>query len=116
MVRFDGKPVYKTNVSAGINKPEELINMILEGKAPVYHYDGEKTTDAGSVAKEGVGHQIYKHLMNGVSYMLPFVIGGGIMIALAFLIDTLAGAPRDDQLRHVYGGRRFLQNHRRRGI
>lgn len=96
MVRFDGKPVYKTNVSAGINKPEELINMIVEGKAPVYHYDGEKTTDAGSVAKEGVGHQIYKHLMNGVSYMLPFVIGGGIMIALAFLIDTLAGAPRDD--------------------
>lgn len=97
MVRFDGKPVYKTNVSAGINRPEELINMILEKKAPVYRYDGEKTTDAGSVAREGVGHQIYKHLMNGVSYMLPFVIGGGIMIALAFLIDTLAGAPRDDQ-------------------
>ena len=95
MVRFDGKPVYKTNVSAGINKPEELINMILEGKAPIYHYEGEKTTDATSIGKESVGHQIYKHLMNGVSYMLPFVIGGGIMIALAFLIDTIADAPRD---------------------
>ncbi len=96
MVRFDGKRVYKTNVSAGINKPEELINMIVEGKAPVYHYEGPKTTSAESIGKEGIGHQIYKHLMNGVSYMLPFVIGGGIMIALAFLIDTIAGAPRDD--------------------
>ena len=95
MVRFDGKPVYKTNVSAGINRPEELIRQILDGSAPVYHYSGEKTTEAGSVGKEGIGHQIYKHLMNGVSYMLPFVIGGGIMIALAFLIDTIAGAPRN---------------------
>ncbi|MCB6994582.1 fructose-specific PTS transporter subunit EIIC [bacterium 210820-DFI.6.37] len=95
MVRFDGKPVYKTNVSAGINRPEELIRRILDGSAPVYHYSGEKTTEAGSVGKEGIGHQIYKHLMNGVSYMLPFVIGGGIMIALAFLIDTIAGAPRN---------------------
>lgn len=95
MVRFDGKKVYKTNVSAGINKPEELINMIIEDKAPVYHYEGAKTTSADSIGSEGIGHQIYKHLMNGVSYMLPFVIGGGIMIALAFLIDTIAGAPRD---------------------
>lgn len=95
MVRFDGKPVYKTNVSAGINKPEELISKIMDGSAPIYHYEGEKTTAADSVGKEGIGHQIYKHLMNGVSYMLPFVIGGGIMIALAFLIDTIAGAPRD---------------------
>ena len=95
MVRFDGKRVCKTNVSAGINKPEELINMIVEGKAPVYHYEGEKTTSAESIGGEGIGHKIYKHLMNGVSYMLPFVIGGGILIALAFLIDTIAGAPRD---------------------
>ena len=94
MVRFDGKRVCKTNVSAGINKPEELINMIVEGKAPVYHYEGEKTTSAESIGGEGIGHKIYKHLMNGVSYMLPFVIGGGILIALAFLIDTIAGAPR----------------------
>lgn len=96
MVRFDGKRVCKTNVSAGINRPEELINMIIEEKAPVYHYEGKKTTSAESIGGEGIGHQIYKHLMNGVSYMLPFVIGGGILIALAFLIDTIAGAPRDD--------------------
>lgn len=95
MVRFDGKPVCKTTVSAGINKPEELINKIINKEAPVFHYNGDRTTAADSVGKEGVGHQIYKHLMNGVSYMLPFVIGGGIMIALAFLIDTIAGAPRD---------------------
>ncbi len=96
MVRFDGKRVCKTNVSAGINRPKELINMIIEEKAPVYHYEGKKTTSAESIGGEGIGHQIYKHLMNGVSYMLPFVIGGGILIALAFLIDTIAGAPRDD--------------------
>ncbi|MBQ8563355.1 MAG: PTS sugar transporter subunit IIA [Firmicutes bacterium] len=97
MARFDGKKVYKTTVSAGINKPEELIRKITEGNVPVFHYAGEKKEEraAESAEKEGVGHQIYKHLMNGVSYMLPFVIGGGIMIALAFLIDTLAGAPRD---------------------
>ena len=95
MVRFDGKKVCKTNVSAGINRPEELINIILEGKAPVYHYEGQKTTDTDSIGNESIGRKIYKHLMNGVSYMLPFVIGGGIMIALAFLIDTIAGAPRD---------------------
>lgn len=95
MVRFDGKRVYKTNVSAGINKPEELIKKIIDKEAPVFHYEGAKTTNADSVGKEGIGHQIYKHLMNGVSYMLPFVIGGGIMIALAFLIDTIAGTPRN---------------------
>lgn len=95
MVRFDGKRVCKTNVSAGINKPEELISMIVDGTAPVYHYEGQKTTSTESIGGEGIGHQIYKHLMNGVSYMLPFVIGGGILIALAFLIDTIAGAPRD---------------------
>lgn len=95
MVRFDGKPVYKTSVSAGINKPQELIEAVVSGNAPVFRYEGEKTTSAESLGKESLGRQIYKHLMNGVSYMLPFVIGGGIMIALAFLIDTVAGAPRD---------------------
>ena len=96
MVRFDGKKVCKTNVSAGINKPEQLIRTIIEGKAPVYHYEGQKTTSTESIGDEGIGHRIYKHLMNGVSYMLPFVIGGGMVIALAFLIDTIAGAPRND--------------------
>lgn len=96
MVRFDGKKVCKTNVSAGINKPEQLIRTIIEGKVPVYHYEGQKTTSTESIGEEGIGHRIYKHLMNGVSYMLPFVIGGGILIALAFLIDTIAGAPRND--------------------
>lgn len=94
MMRFDGKPVLKTPVSRGINEPEELIKAVIDGKAPVYKYEGGKTTDV-EAAKESTGRQIYKHLMNGVSYMLPFVIGGGIMMALAFLIDTIAGAPRD---------------------
>lgn len=95
MGRFDGKKVYKTNVSAGINHPRELIEKIVTGDAPVFHYQGGKATALNEAGKESIGRQIYKHLMNGVSYMLPFVIGGGIMIALAFLIDTIAGAPRD---------------------
>ena len=94
MVRFDGKLVLKTTVSKGINEPEELIQEVIKGKAPVYTYEGGKTTEI-NVSSESAGRQIYKHLMNGVSYMLPFVIGGGIMIALAFLIDTIAGAPKE---------------------
>ena len=94
MVRFDGKSVLMTNVSKGINEPETLIQTVIDGKAPKYKYEGGKTTES-NVSEETAGHQIYKHLMNGVSYMLPFVIGGGIMIALAFLIDTVAGAPKD---------------------
>ena len=94
MVRFDGKPVLMTNVSKGINEPETLIQTVMDGKAPKYKYEGGKTTES-NVSEETAGRQIYKHLMNGVSYMLPFVIGGGIMIALAFLIDTIAGAPKD---------------------
>lgn len=87
--RFDGKPVLFTKVADGIHKPEELIKKIVDGKVPVYHEEGgkkEETSSGGSV-----GSQIYKHLMSGVSHMLPFVIGGGIMIALAFLIDTICG-------------------------
>ena len=75
MVRFDGKPVIMTNVSKGINEPEVLIQAVIDGKAPQYTYQGGKTTES-NVSEETAGRQIYKHLMNGVSYMLPFVIGG----------------------------------------
>ena len=92
MARFDGKPVVKTSVSNGINKPEELIQRIVDGKAPVYHEEGGATASADDdLEKESFGHKIYKHLMNGVSHMLPFVVGGGVLIALGFLIDTLMG-------------------------
>ncbi|MGN1201778.1 MAG: fructose-specific PTS transporter subunit EIIC [Eubacterium sp.] len=92
MARFDGKPVFKTSVSNGINKPEELINRIIEGKAAVYRADSEQNIGIDDDnEKEGVGRRTYKHLMNGVSHMLPFVVGGGVLIALGFLIDTLAG-------------------------
>lgn len=91
MARFNGKPVIKTSVSNGINKPEELINRIIEGKASVYHADGEQESHTDDDEKEGYGRRVYKHLMNGVSHMLPFVVGGGVLIALGFLIDTLAG-------------------------
>lgn len=91
MARFNGKPVVRTSVSNGINKPEELINRIIEGKASVYHADGEQESPADDDEKEGYGRRVYKHLMNGVSHMLPFVVGGGVLIALGFLIDTLAG-------------------------
>lgn len=92
MARFDGKKVLKTNVSAGINKPEELISKVVEGKVPVYHHDGEKSSsEEYDEEKESFAHKLYKHLMNGVSHMLPFVVGGGVLIALGFLIDTIAG-------------------------
>lgn len=94
MARFDGKKVYKTKVSDGIKMPEELINKIESGDVPVYHHSGAKA-DESSEDKEGFGRRIYKHLMNGVSNMLPFTIAGGIFIALAFLIDTIAGVPQD---------------------
>ena len=86
--RFAGKQVYSTNVSAGINDPERLINIILNHEAPVQE---GTVVEAGAAAEtESVGSQIYKHLMNGVSHMLPFVIGGGILTALAFLFDMSA--------------------------
>ena len=86
--RFDGKKVIECQVSDGINKAEELIKRIAAGDAPVFKASGKKETSHSSVGgKESVGHQIYKHLMNGVSHMLPFVVGGGILIAIAFLID-----------------------------
>ena len=93
MARFDGKKVLKTSVSSGINKPGELIQRVVDGKVPVYHSDGSEEPDSSeySEEKESFGRKIYKHLMNGVSHMLPFVAGGGVLIALGFLIDTIAG-------------------------
>lgn len=86
--RFDGKKVIECQVSDGINKAEELIKRIAAGDAPVFRASGKKEASHSSVGgKESIGHQIYKHLMNGVSHMLPFVVGGGILIAIAFLID-----------------------------
>lgn len=86
--RFDGKPVLFAKVADGIHKPKELIQEALSGNVPVYHSDERHSEHAVSHQdKEGAAHQIYKHLMNGVSHMLPFVIGGGILIALAFLFD-----------------------------
>ena len=86
--RFDGKKVIECQVSDGINKAEELIKRIAAGDAPVFKASGKKEASHSSIGgKESIGHQIYKHLMNGVSHMLPFVVGGGILIAIAFLID-----------------------------
>jgi PTS system fructose-specific IIC component len=91
MARFDGKPLIKTKVQDGIHKSQELIEKIVNGEAPVYHHTGEVAADEGG--DESFGHSLYKHLMNGVSHMLPFVIGGGILIALAFLFDDYSIDP-----------------------
>ena len=89
MSRFSGKPVYTTTVSKGINEPEVLINKILNKEAPIC--TAEASSKASSVGEaDSLWHTIYKHLMNGVSHMLPFVVGGGILIALAFLVDNKA--------------------------
>ena len=90
MARFDGKPMIQTKVANCINKAEELLREAMSGTAPVYHASQSDKDSAESAidAKDSFGRQIYKHLMNGVSHMLPFVIGGGILIALAFLFDT----------------------------
>ncbi|WP_295780397.1 fructose-specific PTS transporter subunit EIIC [uncultured Veillonella sp.] len=90
MARFDGKPMIQTKVANGINKAEELLREATAGTAPVYHAStaDRESAEIAASASDSVGRQIYKHLMNGVSHMLPFVIGGGILIALAFLFDT----------------------------
>ena len=88
MARFDGKRVIKTKVADGIHKATELIEKATSGKAPIYHHEGGSDDSSSDMESEGIGRQIYKHLMNGVSHMLPFVVGGGILIALAFLFDT----------------------------
>ncbi|HFI0044520.1 TPA: fructose-specific PTS transporter subunit EIIC [Streptococcus suis] len=94
MPRFNGKPLVSRPVAAGIKQPEELINLILEGKASAYTASvGAATVESSE--KLSLGKAFYKHLMSGVSQMLPFVIGGGILIALAFLVDNLLGVPND---------------------
>lgn len=96
MARFNGKKVISTKVSDGIKIPEELINRIEASDAPVYHHEGGSDSSASSSSgDESFGRKLYKHLMNGVSNMLPFTVAGGIFIALAFLIDSIGGAPQD---------------------
>ena len=90
MNRFNGKRVVQAKVAKGIHEPEKLINQALDPETPLYKASGEASSKEEG-GKDSIGHQIYKHLMSGVSHMLPFVIGGGILIALAFLIDTIAG-------------------------
>lgn len=92
MARFDGKPVIMVPVADGIHKAEELVNRAVSGTVPVYHHTGSEGVSSDS-GNDSVGRTIYKHLMNGVSHMLPFVIGGGILIALAFLFDDYSINP-----------------------
>ena len=87
MSRFNGKKVIITKVADGIHKADELIDKAVKGDAPVFHASEDNDYEDKSNEKEGIGRQFYKHLMNGVSHMLPFVVGGGILIALAFLFD-----------------------------
>ena len=92
--RFDGKPVLFTRVDDGIHKPEELIKKIVHGEVPVYHAEGgAQAAESSADSKDSFGRSLYKNLMNGVSHMLPFVVGGGILIALAFLLDDYSIDP-----------------------
>ena len=95
MDRFDGKPLISRPVADGIRKTEELINLALSGNAEVYKAANGGAAVASSSEKLSLGGAFYKHLMSGVSQMLPFVIGGGIMIAIAFLLDQILGVPKD---------------------
>ncbi|HGI3447185.1 TPA: fructose-specific PTS transporter subunit EIIC [Streptococcus agalactiae] len=96
MDRFDGKPLVSRPVADGIKKSEDLINIILDNKAQTYHAKNQNDKQSGEFdGKSGLGSAFYKHLMGGVSQMLPFVIGGGIMIAIAFLFDNILGVPKD---------------------
>ena len=109
--RFDGKPLIQVEAKEGINNAKALIQQVLDGKAPIFHASGSKTADSSeSSSSEKKG--LYKHLLSGVSYMLPLVISGGILIALAFLVDTLAGKGNAESLaksvntddpRQIYG-------------
>lgn len=89
MERFNGKKVIECQVSDGINKAEQLLTRAVNGDAPVYHAASNNQKTSSAPSNGGTGHTIYKHLMNGVSHMLPFVVGGGILIAIAFLIDGM---------------------------
>ncbi|NBA63155.1 PTS fructose transporter subunit IIABC [Enterococcus mundtii] len=95
MNRFDGKELVNRPVSDGIRKTEELINLAVSGSAPVFHGDGKENSSDEGNADGTIGQRIYKDLMNGVSHMLPFVIGGGIAIALSFMVDQFMGVPQD---------------------
>ena len=90
--RFDGKKLVKAKVADGINRPQELIERVLSSDAKIYH-SSNKSQNSDSDEKEGFGTKIYKHLMNGVTHMLPFVVGGGILIAIAFLLDDYSINP-----------------------
>ncbi|MFB5760400.1 PTS fructose transporter subunit IIABC [Paenibacillus medicaginis] len=92
MDRFDGKPVLQRPVSDGIRKPQELISKALKGDAPIYRSEGGSTTGEKQTEKGSIGSKIYKDLMNGISHMLPFVVGGGILLALSFLFEQIGGA------------------------
>lgn len=101
MARFDGKPLVSRPVADGIKKSEELINIILDGKAETYTASADKASSSSDASEKlNLGAAFYKHLMSGVSQMLPFVIGGGILIAISFLIDQFMGVP-NDQLSHL---------------
>ncbi|MCO6527397.1 MAG: PTS sugar transporter subunit IIA [Lactobacillus sp.] len=93
MPRFDGKPLVNRPVVDGINKPDEMIDNILNDKASVYHYDGQVSAEEDNT-KQSFWGSVYKNLMNGVSHMLPFVIGGGILMAISFIIENYAGGPK----------------------
>jgi PTS system fructose-specific IIC component len=95
MNRFDGKELVNRPVSDGIRKTEELINLAISGQAPIFHGNEVETTKDEVAASGSIGSRIYKDLMNGVSHMLPFVIGGGIAIALSFMIDQFIGVPQN---------------------
>ena len=91
--RFDGKKILTTKVANGINKPKELIEHVLSKEAKIYHSSQKNNSSDEENEKEGIGTRIYKHLMNGVTHMLPFVVGGGILIAIAFLLDDYSINP-----------------------
>ncbi|OAB43321.1 PTS fructose transporter subunit IIABC [Paenibacillus antarcticus] len=107
MARFDGKPVLQRPVSDGIRKSEELIRRAMNGEAPIYHSEGRGGRDEQPTEKSGsIGGKIYKDLMNGISHMLPFVVGGGILLAISFLIEQIGGAdhPLFQLLQTIGGG------------
>lgn len=108
MSRFDGKKVIITKVSDGIKFPEELIKKIETGDAEVYRHAGAKAGN-NSFGNESRGRKIYRHLMNGVSNMLPFTVAGGIFIALAFLIDTFAAAPQNSEFGTYTAAAKFFK-------
>ncbi|AQY51933.1 PTS system fructose subfamily transporter subunit IIC [Listeria weihenstephanensis FSL R9-0317] len=107
MARFDGKHVLQTPVSDGIRKPEELINKAVAKDAPIYHSNGEKDTSSDDGQKVSIGSRIYKDLMNGISHMLPFVVGGGILLAFSFLLEQYFPGAKDftDMLGAISGGK-----------